>query len=233
MLEAGTELLMRSVTAGNDESMADVMSHIRVVDVVDEATRLEVAKLGGDAADYAKRTIGLLYQVWPTQGAYQADLAAHIVAMDNEVRPHPIDIMALAEQGLSGSDLVRCAMTISWHSVRNDKVFHLWMAFYAHTGSAQVRDALRDTYGAVHTSATRLWETLLPLSGRRIRSPYQLEHLMRATGALLEGFALQWIGDPQAFEITDGELGTDLAITAIMALFEQFTEPTEREDPGV
>ncbi len=52
-----------------------------------------------------------------------------------------------------------------------------------------------------------------------------LAHIARATAAVIEGFTLQWIADPESLHDPLGANDWDLAIRTAVAVADSFTEP--------
>src|SRR5690606_3112565 len=77
MLRAGTDLAISALHDADEDAAARALSHIRLTDVARKATELESAQDGGPVAPI---TTGALYQLWPSQAAYQADLMVHVLS---------------------------------------------------------------------------------------------------------------------------------------------------------
>jgi hypothetical protein len=84
---------------------------------------------------------------------------------------------------------------------------------------------LSHTYASFVDKVDEAWSATLTGAGRRVREPFTIEHLTRATAAVIEGFTLQWIADPDALADPENTDGWDLAIRTAIAVVESFTEP--------
>jgi hypothetical protein len=225
MIGAAVNVLTRSLDDETDEALAVAVANIKVPDVVAEATRIEVEAQGGSIDEYHPMTIGALYQIWPTQAEFQADVVLHIAGLETEVVPTLDTTAALIATGVSGAELLRRTIEEAWGFTRDDPNMRVSLAFFTRSANPRIRAALSHTYSSFVMKVDEAWSATLTAAGRRVREPFTIEHLTRATAAVIEGFTLQWIADPDALADPDDTGGWDLTIRTAIAVIESFTEP--------
>ena len=225
MIDAAVNVLTRSLEDATDAALAVAVANIKVPDVVAEATRLEVAAQGASIDEYHPMTIGALYQIWPTQSDFQADVVLHIASLETEVVPTMDTTAAMIERGITGHELLRQTLTEAWQFTRDDRVFRILLACYTRAANPSVRAALSHSYLSFVTKVSEAWVATLTSSGLRVRPPYTTTHIARATAAVIEGFTLQWIADPEALHDPFGANDWDLAVRTAVAVVESLTEP--------
>jgi hypothetical protein len=225
MIDAAVNVLTRSLEDTTDAALAVAVANIKVPDVVAEATRIEVASQGASIDEYHPMTIGALYQIWPTQSDFQADVVLHIASLDTEVVPTMETTAAMIERGITGHELLRHTLTEAWQFTRDHRVFRILLACYTRAANPSIRAALSHSHLSFVTKVNDAWLTTLTASGLRPRPPYTIAHIARATAAVIEGFTLQWIADPEALRDPFGANDWDLAVRTAVAIAESFTEP--------
>lgn len=225
MIDAAVNVLTRSLDDATDAALAVAVANIKVPDVVAEATRIEVAAQGASLDDYHPMTIGALYQIWPTQSDFQADLVLHIASLETEVVPTTATTAAMIARGVTGRELLRRTLAEAWEFTRDDRAFRILLACYTRAANPSIRAALSHSYLAFVNNVSEAWLATLTASGLRVRPPYTNAHVARAIAAVIEGFTLQWIADPDALRDPFGADDWDLAIRTAVAVAETFTEP--------
>ena len=225
MIDAAVNVLTRSLDDATDAALAVAVANIKVPDVVAEATRIEVAAQGASLDDYHPMTIGALYQIWPTQSDFQADLVLHIASLETEVVPTTATTAAMIARGVTGRELLRRTLAEAWEFTRDDRAFRILLACYTRAANPSIRAALSHSYLSFVNNVSEAWLATLTASGLRVRPPYTNAHVARAIAAVIEGFTLQWIADPDALRDPFGADDWDLAIRTAVAVAETFTEP--------
>lgn len=226
MLSAAVNLLSRSIRDSSEAALAAAAAHVRVTDVIAEATRLAAAIQGGIEDDFVPITIGALYQIWPTQTDFQADLVLHVAQLQSVVVPHPAGVARLVAEGTSPVEIIRQTLTAAVQHYRSDPLFRIQLAFYAHAGNTEVRGALARGYHSFHAEVTPAWAELLVACNRKLRPPYTVDDLATTVAAVIEGFNLRWIVDPERLRDPFGETTNwDLATRTIATLLQSLTEP--------
>ena len=224
MLAAAVNLLTESTLDSSEASLAAAAAHVRVTDVVAEATRLAVAAVGGRAEYYVPMTIGALYQIWPTQPDFQADLVLHVAKLESAVVPHPAGIAELVAVGTPSDEIVHRTLTAAVAHMRRDPLTLIQMGFYAHVGNPNVRSALAAGYQTFHDQVIPAWSELLAACQRRIRPPYTIDDLATTIAAVIEGFNQRWFVDPERLRDPFGVPTWDLATRTIETLIAAMTD---------
>ncbi|MHB8869323.1 MAG: TetR family transcriptional regulator C-terminal domain-containing protein [Thermoleophilia bacterium] len=222
MLRAATELVTRATGGTDDELIADVLAGVRVTDVVAEATEIVRADLG--EKNLAPMTTGALYQVWPTQPDFQADLALHIAQLQGDVVPNPSTTSELMDEGLPLHEVLRRTIGEAFAFQREDPVFRVMLGFYQRAENPRLRSTLRESYAVFGVQARDAWSAMLRRYGLRTRPPFEVDDLATAVAALIEGLTLRWIAEPDRLRDPAGEEGWTLLTRSVIALFDAFTE---------
>jgi hypothetical protein len=225
MLNAAMRLLERSVDDDSDDGLSFVVSNIRVTDVVAEATRLAAEELGGSADEYHPFTIGALYQIWPTQPEFQAALLFHVTQLRSQVYPTAETTQGHIAEGIRGEALRDLTMSEAWHHNRSDPLARVLLAAYPRIANVQIRNAMATSYASFFAEVSKAWRLILAECGRQPRAPFDETHVARSIAALIEGFSLQWLSEPDALADPAGSADSDLAMRAVAALIDSLTEP--------
>lgn len=232
MLRAATELACQRVGDADEEAIAAALAHVRLTEVAAQATRIVRAETGDH--DATAITTGAIYQVWPTQAEFQADLLFHIAELDAALVPDLDQSAAVVSAGSAagrppGEALVE-VIERAFGYTRQNPVFFLFLSFYVRSGSPRVRQALRQSYESFVPTVSTVWQLILDAHGRRVREPFTVDQLATAATALIEGFALRWVADPERTADPLGEAGHSLLSRTIEVVFDGFTEPVDDND---
>jgi hypothetical protein len=230
MLAAASHLLAQSVDDDSDAGLAFAVSHIRVTDVVAEATRLAAQEQGGSVEEFHPLSIGALYQIWPTQPEFQSELLLHLAELGSVVVPTAATTEAHIEAGIRGDALRDLTMTEAWHHHRADPIARAMLAAYPRVANVQIRSHIADGYAKFVDEVAPAWHLILDECGRRPREGYTEAHVARAIAAVIEGFTLQWLADPDALGDPEGDADWDLPLRTIVAVVESLTEPDTSGD---
>ena len=245
MLRAATELVCEGISDSSDAAVAAALAHVQLTDVAARATRIVEAELaadgprpgggtapGGDAEparDVAPITTGAIYQVWPTQAEFQADLLFYIGELDAAYEPAIAAVAEIVAAGVAAGQPAEqtLAQLVGWsyERTRESPTFYVSLGFFLSSGNARVREVLAHGDQAFTTAIRPVWLALLDGYGLRMRAPYAVEDLAVSVSALLEGFALQWKRQPARTEDPLGEDGWSLAARLTVMMFTQLTEP--------
>jgi hypothetical protein len=236
MLEAATKLVCAGTADASDAAVSAALAHIRVKQVTEEATRIIRARLGDMAAPAI--TTGSIYQIWPAQADFQAELLFHLTTRQAELVPGlPESIRRFkeaVEQGITWQQVLNDVLSDNHRNHREDPIYRVMLGFYASAANPRVRDALGH-YGESFTEvACQAYQALLDTYGLRMRAPYRVEHLATTIAALLDGFHMRWIAGHGSLDDPEGEEGWSLATRAAVMLFDQLTEnsqPTDASPP--
>lgn len=227
MLEAATQLVCAGTSDTSEAAVSAALAHIRVKRVTEEATRIMRERLGDDTAPAI--TTGSIYQIWPAQADFQADLLFHLTSRQAELVPGlPESIRRFKEAvdtGKTWQEALNDVLTDNHENHRVDPIYRVLLGFYASAANPRVRDALGH-YGESFTEvACEAYQALLDAYGLRMRAPYKIEHLATTIAALLDGFHMRWIAGHPNLEDPEGRDRWSLATRAAVMVFDQFTEP--------
>lgn len=232
MLDAAVRLVLRTIEEPAADVLTSAVAHIRVTDVVVEATRVVAEELGERAEEYHPFSIGALYHVWPTQTDFQNDLLLHLAYLSAEVVPTIATTAAQIESGLVGEELLYATLRTAWEHTRNDPLFRAMLGAYPYIANEEIRRAIAYQLDEFFTQVARAWRHTLSASGREMRPPFTIEDLARAVAALIGGFALQWLANPtKGLADPVGDPAWDLPTRSIEALIEAFTVVTRTRTP--
>jgi hypothetical protein len=227
MLTAATSLVCAGTRDTGDSAIAAALAHVRVKDVAEEATRMVRAETGDENAPAI--TIGSIYQVWPSQAEFQADLLFHIAELHAALVPGvPESIQIFRDAVAAGvpvEEVVRRVLDQNHRYMRENPIFRVVLSFYPSAGNTRVREALGRLEESFMKAACEAWQALLDAYGLRVRPPYQLEHLAGSVEASLLGFHMRWISQPDSLGDPKDEEGWSLVTRSAVMLFTQFTEP--------
>jgi hypothetical protein len=225
MLDAAVTLLTASTLDDQEAAIAAAAAQVRVTDVVEEATRIAAESEGGSTDDYLPMTIGALYQIWPTQRAFQADLVRYVAQLESVIVPGRGAPAEAAARGLTTREILRDNLHEALEYVRDDPLHRLLLGFYAHSHHPEVGEALTNNCRSVHAGAIELWRELFDVCNLQMRPPYTLDALATTVTALIEGFAQRWMHDPTGLVDPLAEPDWNLATRAMVLLTEAMTMP--------
>jgi hypothetical protein len=225
MLDAAVRLVVRAVENPPADSLASAVAHIRVTEVVAEATSLAVEHLGADRHAYQPFSIGALYQIWPTQPDFQRELLLHLAQLGAEVVPAIDTTSEQIAGGLTGEELLHTTLRLAWEDTRSDPIFRALLAAYPHIANEEIRSAMAYQHTTFLERVSQAWRQTLSASGRAMRHPYTVEHVARSVLAVINGFVLQWLASEEGFADPLGDPDWDLATRGIDALIQAYTTP--------
>jgi hypothetical protein len=227
MLAAATEVVCAAALDDSDDAAAAALSHIRVKQVVQAATRLERERL--DETDIPPITIGSVYQIWSTQADFQADLLVHLAEKHAVLVPGVQESLdrfgAAVAEGVPVAEMVRQVLSENHRFTRSHPLFRVILTFYASAANPRVREALERLDERFTAAADAAWQGLLDAYRLRMRPPYEVRHLTVSIAALLNGFHIFSIVRPESLGDPAGDPRWNLVTRTAVALFEQLTEP--------
>lgn len=228
MLAAGTATVAASTRDSSDAAIAAALAHVKVARVVDEATRMVREQTGDPNAPAV--TIGSIYQLWPTQADFQAELLLHIAKAQAAMgRPGLEECKEkfgkARDRGVSATDLLRRILTDNFGSMHNAPIYRVVLTFYGSANNPQVREALALLHGSIFDGFGIAAEALLDTYELRMRQPYEIQHLVMSITALMDGSYRQAIADPDALDDPHDDPKWTLPSRTASMLFEQLTEP--------
>jgi hypothetical protein len=158
MLRAATELVCEGISDSSDAAVAAALAHVQLTEVAARATRIVAAELAagavpgggsvpdgdaGPARDVAPITTGAIYQVWPTQAEFQADLLFYIGELDAAYEPAIAAVAEIVAAGVAAGQPAELtlAQLVGWsyERTRESPAFYVSLGFFLSSGNARVR----------------------------------------------------------------------------------------------
>lgn len=227
MLEAATKLVCAGTADTSEAAVSAALAHVRVKQVTEEATRIIRDRLGDAAAPAV--TTGSIYQIWPAQADFQAELLFHLTSRQAELVPDLPDSLRrfaeAVENGITWQAVLNDVLTDNHRYHRVDPIYRVMLGFYASAANPRVREALGH-YGESFTEvACGAYQALLDTYGLRMRAPYRVDHLATSIASVLDGFHMRWIAGIGDLADPYGDESWSLVTRVCVMLFDQFTEP--------
>jgi len=237
MLRAATELVCEGMADTSDRAVSAALAHVQLTEVATRANAIVRSELPAGEVDgqVAGITTGAIYQVWPTQGEFQADLLFHLAELDAASGSAMGQVAGIVAAAVAGSWPVEAALAamieVSFAHTRASGIFYASLGFYLRSGNDRVREVLRHGDDDFIAAIGPVWQALLDGYGLRMRAPYTRDDLSISIGAVLEGFALQWKRQPERTRDPLGEDGCSLPGRLAAMIFSQMTEPAIAAGP--
>ncbi len=231
MLRAATELVCEGICDTSDASVSAVLAYVQLTEVAARATAIVRAEIQADSLDHeiAAITTGAIYQVWPNQGDFQADLLFHIAELDAAFGPVIDEVAGIVRDGVASGaplpDVFAALLERSFRHTRDSEVFYASLGFYSRSGNARVRAAFGHGDEEFTAAIRPVWQALLDGYGLRLRAPYTVDDLAISIAVTIEGAALQWKRKPEWTRDPLGDERWSLPTRLAQMLFEQMTEP--------
>lgn len=220
MLRAGTRLALDRLRDADEDAAARALAHIRLTDVARMATDLE----RGEGQDRGAITTGAIYQFWPSQAAFQADLMVHVLTeepLPAEDRLAARTLELIAAGGPIEDTFAELAI-MAYRIARTTDIYDLSLLFVPYSKLPRVGEALRKSYRDQARSARPIYQALLMAGGLKVREPWSLDDMMSAISALHDGYRIQ----EHASAVDGGsDHGESVVGQATVAIFRSFTEP--------
>lgn len=239
MLRAATELVCAGLEDTSEEAISAALAHVQLTEVAARATKIVRSEVRADTWDHevAAITTGAIYQVWPTQAEFQADLLFHIAELDATFQPIINEVRQIAAAGIAAGSPANKTLAAmigrSFEHTRSSSVFYASLSFYLHSGNYRVRQVLKHGNSSFVSAIRPVWQMLLDGYKLRMRDPYTVDDLATVVGVLIEGFALQWVRDADTTGDPLGQDETPLPCRVAQMLFDQMTEPAGQGMPPV
>lgn len=220
MLRAGTRLAVDRLRDADEDAAARALAHIRLTDVARVATALE----RGEGEDRGAITTGAIYQIWPSQAAYQADLMVHVLTEE----PLPAEerlaarTLELIASGRPVRDMLAELAITAYRTARTNDIYDLSLLFVPYSRLPRVGEALRDTYEAQASAARPIYQALLMAGQLELREPWTIDDMMNAISSLHDGYRIQ---EHSGAVDGESERGESVLAAATVAIFEAFTQP--------
>lgn len=219
MLNAGARLAVQRLQDADDDAAARALAHIRLTEVAAVATEIEAEEHG---ERNGRITTGAIYQFWPSQAAFQADLMVHILTSGLPSEQLAIRALELIATGGEAESIMAELADIAHSSARANENHNTALLFVPYHRLPRVAEALRKNYRDEAEALRPIYQALLRSGRLRIRAPWQLADMMVAISSLHEGFGIQTRADPR---IVETRRGRSVIAEATVAIFRAFTEP--------
>jgi hypothetical protein len=227
MLRAAVDLIVERADATGDDVVAGALAHLRLTQVAERATQLVRAETGDDGA--LSITTGAIYQLWPSQPDFQADLLLHIAERESVLVPGLAESIRTFQEGAASGlpleEVLSRTMERVFVHYLQDSLFRVQLSFLVSAKDPRVAAALAHRQRAFYVDADQAWQSLMQAYGLRPRHPYTVRHLAVAAAAQITGAVAIWYSGPESLRDPAGEEGWSLLSRMILGTFRQFTEP--------
>ncbi len=232
LLQAGVDLVQARVTQAGDEVVAAALAHVRLTHVAIRATELRRA----DDPHAPAVTTGAIYNLWPSQIDYQADLLLHIAdiqaTLTVDVGRAETGFKRAAAAGVPLAEVLRILVERVGQQYRENALFAVEFGFLASSADPRVQRALRHRQDAFLDGAERAWQSLLDAYDLNLRPRYTSRHLAIAVSSQFIGSLALWYGNPGIDADPDGDDGWSLSARSIAAVFYAMTLPAGTASGG-
>lgn len=229
LLRAAVDLLRDRAGRAGDDVMSASLAHVRFTQVAERATQLVRAETGDPQAPQI--TTGAIYQLWPTQPDFQADLLLHVADLQAVLVPGlAVSVAWFREAAAQGIPLevvlARLSEEVHRH-YREDPLFRVELGFLLGAVDPRVRQALARRQEAFLADADRAWSALLDSYRLRLRPPHRIRDLTIAVASCIIGAVVFWFADPRGLADPAGgdPGGLGLVSRSVLHLVQGFTEP--------
>ena len=227
MLDAAVDMICERSQEAGDDVIAAALSHVRLTQVAQRATGLVRARTGNLSATAI--TTGAIYQIWPSQVDFQADLLFHIADRQATLVPGLTDSIQRFQDASAHAVPLEQILCRTMEEVHRhyceDPLFRVELGFLISVCDPRVRAALAHRQSAFKATADQAWQSLIDAYRLRLRPPFRIRDLTNAVAAQISGSAIIWFADPESLKDPTGEDGWSLTARTILAIFLQFTEP--------
>jgi hypothetical protein len=219
ILLAAAMRLLEARVAGDDGTSVNPLADVLFTDVLEEANR-------GDSGNGRAMTTGAVYNIWPSQAEFQADLLARI--LDQAATPGMDRVRAATLDGLARKLPWRAVLAetidVDYRESFAEPSMFLMIGVSALAAAEEVAAADRAANERYVAETGELLAAIIRYAGRRLCPGRSLEDLVWAIEALEAGYLLRMRlnGDIPLREAADGESAVSAAAAGIV---EAFTEP--------
>ena len=181
-----------------------------------------------DVARHARVTKGALYHLWDSQDDYRRDLLQHLlddVEREGLERAEQIIADAVDDEGRPFTDVTDLAVhlsTQSYRDLRDDPRMLARFSFYNYAHDPRVQRLLAGGSSGFDS----YYDLYLVSSGRRMRDPYTVGHLITSVNAFMMGSVIRHRISRGSDTTTDD---TEIYSQGFRALLLHFTEPRPRD----
>lgn len=207
-LQTGADLVTNFQTLDGDSATLDALANVKVADV---ARRAGVTK-------------GALYHIWESQEDYRRDLFQHLLDIGERKGIDQAEQLisdAVDADGSPITDVDELAIRlaeVSYRELRDDPKLLARFSFYNYASDPRVNEMLAEGVAAFDT----YYERYLAASGRQMRAPFTVRHLITSVNAYMFGTVIR-------YRITGGDDATTDDVTlyakGFAAILAHLTEP--------
>lgn len=206
-LEIGARMALEfdATTHGDD---VEGLANVRIADV---ARRAGVSK-------------GAPYHIWPTQEAFRRELVAYLLDREQAAAlEHAVHAAQSLPPGTTADEALRVLAQAVFDRLKDDPAVYTRFSFVPYVADPELRRLLSQG----NQTFTHYFDMYLQSVGRRVRSPFSVEHLTGMAEAYLFGCLIRYRTSPEAVEtviIVDGEPWS-LYVFGLRALLHGLSEP--------
>ena len=196
--------------------------------MVDDGAAEQIDLRLSSVLEHMGLTSGAAYNIWPTQQAFQRDLAHHLIGEYSWAGPDHNEIKF--DPTAEPTDEVRRLARLYLESFTDDTQFYLALRFWGvKDPSAALQEAVRAGYSVNHEQWRLFYLFGFDWAGLRIRDGYSLDDFVVMATMVTEGAALRHRFEPERLR---SDHGRDLYGEVLVALVAHFTEPIDETDGG-
>lgn len=196
--------------------------------MIDDGATEQIDLRLSSVLDHMGLTSGAAYNIWASQGAFQQDLARHLVREYTWAGPDQNDIKI--DFDAEPTDEIRRLAELYLDSLTDETQFYLTLKFWGvKNPSAELRESVTRSYAGNHDIWRFFYQMGFEWAGLRLRAGYTLDDFVIMATTITEGAALRHRFEPKRLRGADGR---SLYGEALVALVEYFTEPAESDAPS-
>ena len=207
-LQVGADMVTVHGPPAGEDGTLDALANVKVADV---ARRAGVTK-------------GALYHIWASQEDYRRDLFQHLLDIGERANTEQAERLlaeAVDDDGRPITDTTELATrlaAVAYRDMRDDPKMLARFSFYNYAHDPRVNEMLAEGVAAFDSYYVRYLEA----SGRRMRAPFELRHLITSVNSYLFGTIIRHRITGGTDTTTDG---AELYAVGFRAILLHLTEP--------
>lgn len=214
----------RSRRRPKEETRRDILDTALQI-LIDHGATEQIDLRLSSVLDHMGLTSGAAYNIWVSQGAFQRDLARHLLRDYSWAGPDRNGIKL--DFGADPTDEIRRLAELYLDSLSDETRFYLALRFWGvKNPSAELVTSVKDGYAANHDHWRSFYRVGFEWAGLRLRDQFTLDDFVVMATMVTEGAALRNRFEPERLR---GEGGCNLYSEALVALVAYFTEPVDAE----